>query len=62
MIQTLSVDKVDSIENVRNMISASFDLRIYDPAESEEWERHYNRFKRVCRESRKEIEGLDYNR
>ncbi len=58
MIQALSADKVDSIENVRDMISASFDLRIYDPVGSEEWERHYNRFIKICRESHKEIEDV----
>jgi len=62
MIQALSAGKVDSIESVRDMISASFDLRIYDPAGSEEWERHYDRFKRVCRESHEETEDLHYNR
>jgi len=54
MIQALSAGKVDSLESVRDMISASFDLRIYDPAESEEWERHYDGFKRICRESHNE--------
>lgn len=51
MIQALSAGKVDSIERARDMISTSFDLRVYDPEGSEEWERNYNRFKNVCRES-----------
>jgi len=58
MIQALSAGKVDSIERARDMISASFDLRVYNPAEGEEWEKNYDRFQKICRESHKETEYL----
>jgi len=48
MIQALAKNQVSTIEDMRSVISNSFDLRVYMPERSDEWEKNYERFQTLC--------------
>ncbi|HZX10368.1 MAG TPA: rhamnulokinase, partial [Acidobacteriota bacterium] len=48
MIQAAAKNKVDSLENMRSVISNSFDLQVYMPERIDEWEKNYERFRNLC--------------
>ncbi len=48
MIQAAAKNKVDSLENMRSVISDSFDLQVYMPERIDEWEKNYERFRILC--------------
>jgi rhamnulokinase len=48
MIQALAENRVDSLENMRSVISDSFDLQVYMPERIDEWEKNYERFRKLC--------------
>ncbi|MBD3413530.1 MAG: rhamnulokinase [Candidatus Aminicenantes bacterium] len=52
MIQAMAENKMDSIETMRDVISNSFDLRFYEPKNTEEWDENYPRFQEMCRQAR----------
>ena len=44
MVQAIATGLIDSISDAREIISQSFELEIYEPRDSEQWDQAYERF------------------
>ncbi len=47
-IQILATREASSLEEVRAIVDRSFQTEIFEPAETDKWERHAERFEHYC--------------
>ena len=47
LVQALALGKLGSFEEIRSVMRSSFDLRRYEPRDTEAWDRHWCRFEEI---------------
>ena len=50
MVQALGLRVIKSMDESRELINTAFDIREYQPENQKNWDRAYERFKKICKE------------